>query len=708
MPHALTVVMVLALVLLPRTSPAHDELDETSASRISTSTNQLITAIGEYQRAAAAHRNAPAAKLRLAARERRNLLLNAIERQPGLALRQSLPTGLTMGLPADVRDLIEQEVELTGRVTGLHGDDMRNKVSTRKYFLELTPEPHSVRYRLHAADLPDHPGHEHPAAPFVGKAVTVRALKIDGQLLLTGEGAIEAADSTGTTSNITTVSGGTVSGTQNTLVLLANFQDKALSCSATQVNNLMFGPSGSVGDLYRETSASAVTFSGSVYGPWQIPYSSGVCSYSTWSSALDNMATAQGINLNNFPRRVYVFPQNVCSSAGYGSSGGTPTRAWIFYCGTTDLYAHELGHNLGFRHAWTPGSEYGDKSDIMGQSGHPLRQLNAANKITAGWIPSARIQNVNGAGVYTIDPTAATNSVIAQALVVPKPDTKDSYFISLRKPLGYDSGLYSTYQNQVSVHRGSTSSGMPTYLLATLGAGESFSDSVNGYRFSVASISTSATVSVEMATPMCARVAPGVSLTPISQSAAAGNSISYQMTITNNNNSGCGTSTFAFTPKLPSGWSSSHSPFTVSLDAGVSTSSTWTVTSPSTGVVEQSYAVFSTTYDTAATTSSATAQGNYIVTTPDSVPPTVKIVSPADGATVKGVITISAQASDNIGIAKVELWVNGKLTNIDTSAPHSFKLNVNKLRGEVTLTARAFDAAGNMTSTSIRLSAVGR
>ena len=248
-------------VAAPTTSLSHDEFDETSASRISTSTNQLITAVGEYQRATGAHRNAAAAKLRLAARERRNLLLNAIERQPGLTLRQSLPTGLTMSLPADVRDLIEQEVELTGRVTGLHGDDMRNKVSTRKYFLEVTPEPHSVRYRLHAADLPDHPGHEHPAAPFVGKAVTVRALKIDGQLLLTGEGAIEAADGTGTTSNITTVSGGTVSGTQNTLVLLANFQDKALSCSATQVNNLMFGPSGSVGDLYRETSASAVTFS---------------------------------------------------------------------------------------------------------------------------------------------------------------------------------------------------------------------------------------------------------------------------------------------------------------------------------------------------------------------------------------------------------------------------------------------------------------
>ena len=188
----------------------------------------------------------PAAKLRLAARERRNLLLNAIERQPGLTLRQSLPTGLTMGLPADVRDLIEQEVELTAASPACMAMTCATKF--RRASISSTPEPHSVRHRLHAADLPDHPGHEHPAG--VGKAVTVRALKIDGQLLLTGEGAIEAADSTGTTSNITTVSGGTVSGTQNTLVLLANFQDKALSCSATQVNNLMFGPSGSVGDLH--------------------------------------------------------------------------------------------------------------------------------------------------------------------------------------------------------------------------------------------------------------------------------------------------------------------------------------------------------------------------------------------------------------------------------------------------------------------------
>jgi hypothetical protein len=107
------------------------------------------------------------------------------------------------------------------------------------------------------------------------------------------------------------------------------------------------------------------------------------------------------------------------------------------------------------------------------------------------------------------------------------------------------------------------------------------------------------------------------------------------------------------------------------------------------------------------TTSSATAQGNYIVTTPDSVPPTVKIVSPADGATVKGVITISAQASDNIGVAKVELWVNGKLTNIDTSAPHSFKLNVNKLRGEVQ-SPRVRSTRGQHDVHVDRLSAMGR
>lgn len=639
-------------------------------------------------------------------------MLNRIDFQPGLTLRQSLPAGLTVGLPADVRELVEREVELTGRIVGLHGDDMNKKVSTRKYFLELSPEPHAERLRLHAADLPDHPGHEHPASGFVGKEVTISGWQLDGHLIITNEGAIAPAGTTtsGTTStSSTTIAGAAVSGTQNALVLMANFQDKAQTCTPVQVNDLMFGPTNSVGGLYKETSYNMVTFSGSVYGPWQIPYNStDTCNYSTWSAALDNMATAQGINLSDYPRRVYVFPGSTCG-AGYGSLGSTPSRSWIFYCGYRDVYAHELGHNLGFQHAWTPGSEYGDKSSIMGLGGLPLRHFNSPNKVAAGWIPSSRVQNVSAAGAFTIDPIAAVSPVNSQTLMLPKPDTKDNYFISLRQPIGYDNGLSSTYQNRVSVHRGSTTNGQPTYLLATLGAGESYSDTVNGYRFTANSIgTTNATVGVDMVTPDCVRALPGISISPLSQSAAPGKSIAYQISVTNNNNIGCGTSTFAFTELLPSGWTSSYSPFTASLAAGASTSVTWAVNLPATGLIEQSYPIYTTVYDTLATASLAKVQGNAIVTTPDTTLPTVKIDSPVNGASVSGSsVTISASASDNIGVARVEFWVNGKLTSSDSAAPYSFKLNLRKLKGLLTIEARAVDAAGNTASTSIQVNSTG-
>ncbi len=696
------------LALPPSTSFAHDEaIDAASLNKLTTLSNELIAAVGAYHRATGAKRNAVAAKLKTVARERRNLMLKNIERQPGLTLRQSLPAGLTVGLPADVRDLVEQDVELTGRIVGLHGDDMVKQVSSRKYFLELAGEPRPERLRLHAADLPDHLDHLHPVVAFMGQEVTIKGMRLDGHLLISGPEAIAGASLDGSGgSSTTTTAAAAVSGNQNTLVLMANFQDKALSCSTTEVNDVMFGPSNSVAGLYSETSYNQVTFSGATYGPWQIPYNStDACAYSTWSAAMDNIATAQGINLANYPRRVYVFPGSTCG-AGYGSLGGSVTRSWIFHCGLRDVYAHELGHNLGLHHAWTPGSEYGDTSSIMGRGGYALRHFNSVNKVATGWVPASRAQDVSAAGTFTLEPLAAANPVGVQTLKLVKPDTKDFYFISLRQPIGYDSGLASGYQNRISIHRGTTTLSAYTYLLGTLGVGQSYTDTVNGYTFTATSIGTgTATVNVGMTLPDCVRAAPTVSISPITQSAAAGKTLNYQINVTNNNNIGCGASTFSFTPQVPSGWSAAYAPTTVSLATGVSTSAVWSVTSPTTGVLEQSYPVYTTVYDTAAATSSATVQGNTIVTMPDATPPTVAISAPTNGATVSGRVSVTASASDNIGVARVEFRVNGSLKATDTAAPYSFSLSTRKLKGLLTIEARAFDAAGNAATTSVQVTA---
>jgi hypothetical protein len=84
----------------------------------------------------------------------------------------------------------------------------------------------------------------------------------------------------------------------------------------------------------------------------------------------------------------------------------------------------------------------------------------------------------------------------------------------------------------------------------------------------------------------------------------------------------------------------------------------------------------------------------------DTTPPTVRITSPASGATVSGIITVTADASDNVGVAGVQFQYNGiNFDGEDTSAPYTATAYTNHVPdGNYTLTAVARDAAGNRTT----------
>src|SRR5436190_17227007 len=55
---------------------------------------------------------------------------------------------------------------------------------------------------------------------------------------------------------------------------------------------------------------------------------------------------------------------------------------------------------------------------------------------------------------------------------------------------------------------------------------------------------------------------------------------------------------------------------------------------------------------------------------PDTIPPTTSITSLANGATVSGTISVTASASDNVGVTKVEFYVDGALQTTDTTSPY--------------------------------------
>jgi hypothetical protein len=87
---------------------------------------------------------------------------------------------------------------------------------------------------------------------------------------------------------------------------------------------------------------------------------------------------------------------------------------------------------------------------------------------------------------------------------------------------------------------------------------------------------------------------------------------------------------------------------------------------------------------------------------PDTTPPTVSLTEPANGATVSGIINVSANASDNVGVAGVQFKLDGVNLNAeDTSSPYTTSWNTTATsNGSHTLTAVARDAAGNSSTSA--------
>jgi hypothetical protein len=85
----------------------------------------------------------------------------------------------------------------------------------------------------------------------------------------------------------------------------------------------------------------------------------------------------------------------------------------------------------------------------------------------------------------------------------------------------------------------------------------------------------------------------------------------------------------------------------------------------------------------------------------DTTPPTVTISAPIAGTMVSGTITVSVSAADNVGVTKVELYLDGSLFAQDSLAPYTFTWDTTKTTaGNYTLTAVAYDAAGNRTTSA--------
>ncbi|HEX8436416.1 S8 family serine peptidase [Archangium sp.] len=85
----------------------------------------------------------------------------------------------------------------------------------------------------------------------------------------------------------------------------------------------------------------------------------------------------------------------------------------------------------------------------------------------------------------------------------------------------------------------------------------------------------------------------------------------------------------------------------------------------------------------------------------DTTAPTTAITAPAAGTTVSGTVTLSANASDNVGVTRVEFYFNSTRIGTDTTAAYSLAWNTTTVaNGTYTLTTKAFDMNGNVATSA--------
>ncbi len=294
------------------------------------------------------------------------------------------------------------------------------------------------------------------------------------------------------------------------------------------------------------------------------------------------------------------------------------------------LAIHEGGHNLGLGHSQArdfgtetlgaPGAtglvtEYGDVFASMGRGfGH----YSAPHKFRLGWL-TTQVQTVTGSGAFTIQPAELPAGV--QALRIRRgTDNAKWLWVEYRQPTGlYDSKLSAPFTwggalNQVVyldaaesqiyggalIHyedastgnqahlvdftpesrQGSTHPLVPDDFLDPPLAG-SWQDPYTGVSMTTSNPTGSAlTVQVSYGSGPCVESNPTVTLTPPNPSAKRGQSVTWTLTVTNNDTLPCAGKTFTLSSVLPPGWATVFSQSALTIPAATSASVTMTKTVP--------------------------------------------------------------------------------------------------------------------------------
>ena len=520
-----------------------------------------------------------------------------------------------------------------------------------------------------------------------GMKVRARGLLRNNELALSGGGSVQVLG----------LPSPNTFGQQRVAVILVNFQNNmSQPYTAATAHNVTFGQTN---QFYLDNSYGQTSLTGQVFGWYTLPISTpSTCDYSTIGSQADQIATANGVNLSQFTRKIYAFPQvAACSWWGLGSVGGNPSRSWVNGSYQVKVVGHELGHNFGSYHSNSmdcsisgcSAVEYGDDRDMMGLT--TVGHFNAFQKERLGWLnygTSPAIQNITSAGTYWIEGYGTPSNGGPKALRILKSTDGSGkrtwYYVESRARLGYDNGFVAG----VTVHTGSEASGNSSYQVdlspnttsydSLLDPGQIFADA--SLDLSIRTVSASdAGAFVEIGYPgvPCTAVAPTVTMSPGSTTTRTGTPVSLNVSVRNNDSAtGCSATTFSLSASTPFGWPASYALPSLTVAPGATSSTTLTVTPSSTGSGSVTSAVSRMNTAGAGGAGSATISAasslavslSIVKTNAYQLSATVKAGSnPVSGAPVAfgvrsptGKITTYSSSSNTGGLAKVTVRLKGK------------------------------------------------
>src|SRR6266568_7408858 len=323
-----------------------------------------------------------------------------------------------------------------------------------------------VSYSLKLQDgtrVPLHFAKEPPSHLLTGDHVRADGELSGGSLLLDTGTNLTTDSKTTSTATTSSIPVPNTFGSQYTLVILVNFQDDATQPYTVSAAQAMY--SGSVNDYFAENSYGQTSIVPTVVGWYTIPDSVTTCNTAQIATDANNAAVAAGVNLSNYSRLVYAFPQNVaCAWAGTSTVGGNPSQSWVTG-NQQDLHTivHELGHAFGLWHSHfldcgtsaticSNGTvvDYGDQYDTMGVQQTAAGDFNAFQKERLGWLNSGAspaITTVTSSGTYTITPYELGSGPNGLKILKSTDSTtgaKTWYYIEARQAAGFDAFLSSS------------------------------------------------------------------------------------------------------------------------------------------------------------------------------------------------------------------------------------------------------------------------